>query len=75
MKSPVRRPAKRVTASKNQPEPRRLVAQANSGAASQQDINPSSMVAYTERGERIHIITARELTPNERKAYEQGDYL
>ena len=33
------------------------------------------MVAYTERGERIHIITARELTPKERKAYEQGDYL
>ena len=29
------------------------------------------MVAYTERGERIRIITARELTRREREAYEQ----
>jgi hypothetical protein len=33
------------------------------------------IVAYTERGERIHTITARELTRREREAYEQGDYL
>ena len=33
------------------------------------------IVAYTERGERIRIITARELTRREREAYEQGDYL
>ena len=32
------------------------------------------IVAYTERGERTHIITARELTRREREAYEQGDY-
>ena len=29
------------------------------------------MVAYTERGERIRIISARELTRTERKAYEE----
>lgn len=33
------------------------------------------IVAYTERDDRVRIITARELTPNERKAYEQGEYL
>ncbi len=33
------------------------------------------MVAYTERGERIRIITARELTRREREAYEQGNDL
>lgn len=33
------------------------------------------IVAYTERGERIRIITARELTHKERKAYEEGQYL
>jgi hypothetical protein len=33
------------------------------------------IIAYTERGDRIRIITARELTPKERKAYEQGDYI
>lgn len=35
----------------------------------------SLIVGYTERGDRIRIITARELTSKERKAYEQGDYL
>ncbi len=29
------------------------------------------MVAHTERGDRIRIISARELTPSERKAYEK----
>jgi uncharacterized protein len=29
------------------------------------------MVAHTERGERIRIISARELTRAERKAYEE----
>jgi hypothetical protein len=29
------------------------------------------VVSYTERGERIRIISAREMTPSERKAYEQ----
>jgi uncharacterized DUF497 family protein len=29
------------------------------------------MVAYTERGDNIRIISARELTRNERKAYEE----
>lgn len=33
------------------------------------------IVAYTERSDHTRIITARELTPKERKAYEQGDYL
>lgn len=33
------------------------------------------IVAYTERGENIRIITARELTRKEREAYEEGDYL
>jgi uncharacterized DUF497 family protein len=29
------------------------------------------MVAHAERGERIRIISARTLTPNERRAYEE----
>jgi hypothetical protein len=33
------------------------------------------IVAYTERGEDIRIITARELTRKEKEAYEEGDYL
>ncbi|MBI3303770.1 MAG: BrnT family toxin [Deltaproteobacteria bacterium] len=32
------------------------------------------MVAHTERGERIRIISARELTPDEREAYEEETY-
>ena len=32
------------------------------------------MVAYTERGERIRLISARELTRREKEVYEQGDY-
>jgi uncharacterized DUF497 family protein len=32
------------------------------------------MVAHTERDGRIRIISARELTPTEKKDYEQGDY-
>lgn len=32
------------------------------------------MVAHTERSGRIRIISARELTPTEKKDYEQGDY-
>ena len=31
------------------------------------------VVAYAERGERIRIITARELTRREREDYEQGN--
>ena len=31
------------------------------------------MVAHTERGERIRIISARELTRTEREAYERGN--
>ena len=31
------------------------------------------MVAHTERGERIRIISARELTRQERKDYEEGN--
>jgi len=30
------------------------------------------MVAHTDRGDRISIISARELTKKERKAYEEG---
>ena len=30
------------------------------------------MVAYSERGERIRIISARELTRNERRTYEEA---
>lgn len=30
------------------------------------------MVAHTDRGDRIRIISARELTKKERKAYEEG---
>ena len=29
------------------------------------------IIAYTDRGNRIRIISARELTPSERKAYEK----
>lgn len=29
------------------------------------------VVSYTERGERIRLISAREMTPRERQAYEQ----
>jgi hypothetical protein len=29
------------------------------------------VVSYTERGERIRLISARQMTPRERKAYEQ----
>ncbi|MGC9397430.1 MAG: BrnT family toxin [Anaerolineae bacterium] len=32
------------------------------------------MVAHTERDGRIRIISARELTPTEKRDYEQGDY-
>ena len=32
------------------------------------------MVAYAERGERIRIISARELTRMEREAYERGNW-
>lgn len=31
------------------------------------------MVLHTERGDRIRIISARELTRDERSAYEEGD--
>lgn len=30
------------------------------------------MVSYTERGDTIRLISARELTPAERRQYEQG---
>lgn len=33
------------------------------------------IVAYTERGDHVRIITARELTRRERETYEQGEYL
>lgn len=33
------------------------------------------IVSYAERGDRIRIISARELTRTERKAYEEGDFL
>ena len=29
------------------------------------------VVSYTERGDRIRLISAREMTPRERRAYEQ----
>ncbi len=29
------------------------------------------VVSYTERGDRIRLISARQMTPRERKAYEQ----
>ena len=32
------------------------------------------IVAHTERGNRIRIISARELTPVEKQDYEQGNY-
>ena len=33
------------------------------------------LVAHTERGDRIRVISARELNRSEREAYEQGDFL
>ena len=30
------------------------------------------IVSYTERGDAIRLISARELTPSERKAYEEN---
>ncbi|MBA3789593.1 BrnT family toxin [Patescibacteria group bacterium] len=30
------------------------------------------IVSYTERGEAIHLISAREVTPAERRDYEEG---
>jgi len=30
------------------------------------------IVSYTERGESVRLISAREVTPSERKAYEEG---
>ena len=30
------------------------------------------VVSYTERDDRIRLISAREMTPRERRAYEQG---
>ena len=30
------------------------------------------MVSYTERGDKLRLISARELTPAERRQYEQG---
>ena len=30
------------------------------------------ILSYTERGNKIRLISAREVTPKERKAYEQG---
>jgi len=30
------------------------------------------VVSYTERGDRIRLISARQMTPREREAYEQG---
>jgi uncharacterized DUF497 family protein len=32
------------------------------------------MIAHTERGDSIRIISARELTPGERRQYEEGDW-
>ena len=32
------------------------------------------IVSHTERGNRIRIISARELTPRERKEYEEGNW-
>lgn len=32
------------------------------------------IVSYTERGERVRIISARELTAKERKDYEHGNF-
>jgi hypothetical protein len=33
------------------------------------------IVSYTERGDNIRIISARELTQKERKDYEEGDFI
>jgi uncharacterized DUF497 family protein len=43
------------------------------------DIGTSSkgrilVVAYTERGQHIRIITCRKATPNERRKYEEGSF-
>ena len=32
------------------------------------------MIAHTERGDKIRIISARELTPRERRQYEEGNW-
>ncbi|HKP70814.1 MAG TPA: BrnT family toxin [Pyrinomonadaceae bacterium] len=32
------------------------------------------IVSYTERGDKIRIISARELTPQERRMYEHGKF-
>jgi uncharacterized DUF497 family protein len=32
------------------------------------------MIAHTERGDSIRIISARELTPGERRQYEDGNW-
>jgi len=32
------------------------------------------IVSYTERENRVRVISARELTPKERKDYEQGNF-
>lgn len=32
------------------------------------------MISHAERGDRIRIISARELTRDERKAYEEGNF-
>ena len=32
------------------------------------------MIAHTERGDAIRIISARELTPRERRQYEEGNW-
>lgn len=32
------------------------------------------IVSYTERGDKIRIISARELTPQERRIYEHGKF-
>ena len=36
------------------------------------NLNRLLLVSYTERGNTIRLISARELTPTERKAYEEG---
>ena len=32
------------------------------------------IVAFAERGENVRLISARELTPHERKSYEEGNF-
>ena len=41
------------------------------GSSSQ---NQLLMIAHTERAKSIRIISARELTPSERRQYEEGDW-